>query len=64
MKIELDLDPEQSSEIVRHSLIESYKCMERYAPDDIIKSLMTVIEYYSNPTEYKEFLESITNQDL
>lgn len=64
MKIEIDVDNEWAAELTRLNLIESYKCAERSSPDDIIKSLMVVIDYYSNQDQYKEFLESIQESDL
>lgn len=63
MKIELCLEPEQISEIVRLSLTESYNIESKIHNEsnyELIKSLMTVIEYYSTREEYKEFITSIT----
>jgi hypothetical protein len=65
MKIELYLEPEQTSEIVRRALMESYNIACDYRGDcdyELIKSLMTVIEYYSTKQEYEEFLTFISQE--
>lgn len=64
MKIEIEVDNEWAAELTRINLIESYRCAERCSPDNILQALMTVIEYYSTPTQYKEFIESIQESDL
>lgn len=64
MKLEIDVVPECVAEITRLNLIESYKCAERCSPDNILQALMTVIEYYSTPIQYKEFIESIQESGL
>ncbi len=54
MKIELELDNEQVSEIIRKDLIESYS----YDHDDpdFGPALKQVIRFYSTPKQYQEFL--------
>lgn len=65
MKIELELTPEQTVEVVRTDLIESYNLLTRNKEflifenqEEIAAALKTVILYYSTPDQQREFLES------
>lgn len=60
MKIEIELNEDQIDELVRRSLIESYKNAETFGGfnSSITGPLDKVIEYYSDPYQYQEFLES------
>ncbi len=55
MKIELELDNEQVSEIVRTDLIDCYK-FDHDDPDFLL-ALKQVIRCYSTHKQYQEFLE-------
>ena len=55
MKIELELNDDQISEIVRADLIESYDAAQ--GDIEICEALQKVIEYYSTPVQFQEFLE-------
>jgi hypothetical protein len=55
MKIELELDTEQVSEIIRKDLIECYK-FDNLDDPDFGAALKQVIRFYSTPKQYQEFL--------
>ena len=55
MKIELELNDDQISEIVLADLIESYDAA--WGDVEICAALKQVIEYYSTTAEYQEFLQ-------
>lgn len=62
MKIEVDISPEDLSNIVRNDLIESYDdCFyngDQIADGSIIDSLITVIEWYSSKSSFEDFKTS------
>ena len=56
----IELDEEVLSDVVRQHLIQSLEVVEFLAqPEDIQfrQSLLDVIKYYCNPTQWEEFCE-------
>ena len=68
MKIEIELDPVQRSELYRSMLEQQYKDTMSLpttydftvSKEALLESLKNVIYWNSNETEYKEFLASIS----
>ena len=50
-EMQIELQPEAFSHIMRECLIDTYEC----APDDVKEALSEVILYYSSPAEVYEW---------
>ena len=63
MSYQITLDPEEVTKLVSKDLMESYddNLIEPYN-DKILKALKVVIEYYTPPSEYDEWLNSLDEQ--
>ena len=72
MKVKVDLDFDQISELVRQSLIQDYKlnrhpdkvdCSDwEIDPDfQLLKALELVIDYYSTPEQFAEWKKQLNN---
>lgn len=60
MKIEIDFDADQVSEIVRQDLIDYYYIAAEMEDDDELNNaFIKVIDYYSNREQFQEFLNAI-----
>lgn len=61
-KIEVEINDKQLEDIIRQDLIDSYfVARNTYGEfEPIVHSLKHVIEYYSTPAEYSEFLNMIS----
>lgn len=60
MKIEIDFDADQVSEIVRQDLIDYYYIAAEMEDDDELNdAFIKVIDYYSNREQFQEFLNTI-----
>lgn len=59
MTYSITLDINQTNDIVRDSLIQSYKdnLSDPYSPE-ILDGLEVVIEYYMKPSEYAEWFQN------
>ena len=72
MKVKVDLDFDQISELVRQSLIQDYElnkgpdfvdCSDwEIDPDfQLLKALELVIDYYSTPEQFAEWKKQLNN---
>ena len=72
-KVNVSLDMDQVSELVRQSLIQDYElnkdpdfidCSDwEIDPDlQLLKALVTAINYYSTPEQFAEWKKGITNE--
>ena len=57
MKIEIELNADQEDKIVLESLKQSYRETIRIDDDEaLLRALDTVISYYSNSDDFKEWI--------
>jgi hypothetical protein len=63
MSYQITLNEEEVTKLVAHDLMESYddNIKEPYN-DKILDALKVVIEYYSVPSEYDKWLDSLDEQ--
>ena len=72
MKVKVDLDFDQISELVRQSLIQDYElnkdpdfvdCSDWEIDPDVqlLKALELVIDYYSTPEQFAEWKKQLNN---
>jgi len=57
MKVTIDLDMQQVSEIVRTDLVYYYKTYSALEDEIELGALKKVIQMYSSPSQYDELLE-------
>jgi hypothetical protein len=63
MNYQISLNEEEVTKLVAHDLMESYddNIKEPYN-DKILDALKVVIEYYTAPSEYDKWLDSLDEQ--
>jgi len=63
MSYQITLDPEEVTKLVSKDLMESYddNLKEPYN-DKILDALKVVIEFYTAPSEYDKWLDSLNEQ--
>lgn len=60
---EIELIPEQTAQVVRHELCDTYEFLSPSAPTEpeyeLLQCLRKVIEYYSSPQEFESWIKKL-----